>query len=126
MMATRRSRLRATRRLAKTWILRRLPKTRSRSTRMMATRRSRLTATRRLAKTRILRTKMMATRPSEQCWSSTAQHRPNRQVTGAVVRIIKQEDGICINVFVCLCKGVCVHVIALSEYPQSFPKNHDL
>ena len=41
MMATRRSRLKATRRLAKTWILRRLPKTRSQSTRVMATRRSR-------------------------------------------------------------------------------------
>ena len=33
MMATKRSRLRATRRVAKTWILRRLPKRRSRSTR---------------------------------------------------------------------------------------------
>ena len=63
----------ATRRLAKTLILRRLPKTRSRSTRMMATRRSRLRATRRLAKTLILRrlpktrsrsTRMMATRRS--------------------------------------------------------------
>ena len=83
MMATRRSRLRATRRLAKTWVLKRLPKTRSRSTMMMATRRSRLRATRRLVKTRILRTKMMATRPSERCQSSTAQHRPNRQVSGA-------------------------------------------
>jgi hypothetical protein len=35
------------------------------------------------------------------------------------------DDGIGINVFVCVSKGVCVHVIALSEYPQSFPKNHD-
>ena len=62
MTATRRSHLRATRRLAKTLILSRLPKTKSPSTRMMATKRSRLRATRRLAKTRILRTKMMATR----------------------------------------------------------------
>ena len=62
MMATRRSRLRATRRLAKTWILRRLPKTRSRSTMMMATGRSSLRATGRLAKTRVLRTKMLATK----------------------------------------------------------------
>ena len=80
MMATRRSRLRATRRLAKTWILRRLPKTRSRSTMMMATRRSSLRATGRLVKTRILRTKMMATRPSEGCQSSTAQHSWGMQV----------------------------------------------
>ncbi len=35
------------------------------------------------------------------------------------------DDGIFINVFVCVCKGVCVHVNALSEYPQSCPKNHD-
>ena len=62
MMATRRSSLRATRRLAKTWILRRLPKTRGRSTMMMATRRSSPRATGRLAKTRILRTKMLATK----------------------------------------------------------------
>ena len=51
---------------------------------------------------------MMATRPSEQCWSSTAQHRPNRQsewCLNGVVRIIKKEDGICINVFVCVCQA---------------------
>ena len=83
MMATRRSYLGAARRLAKTLILRRLPKTRSRSTMMMATRRSRLRATKRFVKTRILSTNMMATRPSERCQSSTAQHRPNRQVSGA-------------------------------------------
>ena len=35
------------------------------------------------------------------------------------------DEGICINVFVCVCNGVCVHVLALCEYPQSFPKNHD-
>ena len=35
------------------------------------------------------------------------------------------DYGICVNVFVCVCKGVCARVNALGEYPQSFPKNHD-
>jgi len=68
MMATRKSHLRTIVRLAKTLFLRRLPKTRSRSTRMMATSRSRLRTNMMATKRRSLRTRMMATRKKILSW----------------------------------------------------------
>ena len=62
MMATRRSHLRTIMRLAKTLFLRRLPKTKSRSTRKTATIRSRLRTKMMATRRRSLRTRMMATR----------------------------------------------------------------